>query len=111
MSLPALRVRSRSMRTTGRSDSASAGFCVDEVFLEDVKLRAKFIDAERGTFTSQLYPIGKNTFGRKGGFAKLTFGDGCLTINDMTCRKLYEPAAGRRGMIPPARKKGNENGL
>ena len=63
-------------------------FCVDEVFLQDGKLHAKFIDEEQGAFTSQLYPIGKKTFGRKGGFAKITFGEGCLTVNGITCRKL-----------------------
>ncbi|MBQ6602178.1 MAG: GNAT family N-acetyltransferase [Eubacterium sp.] len=36
-----------------------ADFCVDEVFLEDGKLFAKFIDEEQGSFTGQLYPIEK----------------------------------------------------
>ncbi len=63
-------------------------FCVDEVFLEDGKLCAKFIDAEDGGFTAQLYPIGRKTFGRKGGFAKIIFGDGCLTIDGITFKKL-----------------------
>ncbi len=66
----------------------NAGFCVDEVFLQDGKLYAKFIDAERGEFTGQLYPIGKSTFGRKGGLGKLTFGKGCVMYNDLTCKKL-----------------------
>ena len=65
-----------------------ADFCVDEVFIEDGKLYAKFIDEEQGAFTGQLYPIGKKTFGRKGGFAKLTFGKDCVMYNDHTCKKL-----------------------
>ena len=65
-----------------------ADFCVDEVFLQDGKLYAEFIDEEQGEFTSQLYPIGKKTFGRKGGFAKLTFGKDCVMYDDLTCKKL-----------------------
>ena len=66
-----------------------ADFCVDEVYLEDGGLYAKCIDAERGEITSQLYPIGKKTFGRKGGFAKITFGKDCVTVNDgVACKKL-----------------------
>ena len=67
----------------------NADLCVDEVFLRDGKLYAKFIDTERGEFTGQLYPIGKNAFGRKGGFTKLTFGKDCVTVNEKeTCKKL-----------------------
>ena len=66
----------------------NADFFVDEVFLQDGKLYAKFIDAEDGELISQLYRIGKNTFGRKGGFTKIVFGKGCMTINGTTCKKL-----------------------
>ncbi|MBP5311409.1 MAG: serine hydrolase [Clostridia bacterium] len=66
----------------------NADFCVDEVFMKDGKLYAKFIDEEQGVFTSQLYPIGKKTFGRKGGFAKIILGENCLTVNGITCKKL-----------------------
>ena len=64
-----------------------ADFWVDEVFLEDGSLHGRF-NGEDGEFTSKLYPIGKNTFGRKGGIAKITFGEGSLTVNGVTCRKL-----------------------
>ena len=67
----------------------NADFCVDEVFLQDGKPYARFLDAEDGAFTSQLYPIGKKTFGRKGGFAKIVFGKDCVTVNDgEPCKKL-----------------------
>ncbi|MBQ6117229.1 MAG: serine hydrolase, partial [Oscillospiraceae bacterium] len=66
----------------------NADCCVDEVFLQDGKLHAKFIDAEDGEFTAQLYPIGKKTFGRKGGFARIVFGENCLTVEGVTCQKL-----------------------
>jgi CubicO group peptidase (beta-lactamase class C family)/RimJ/RimL family protein N-acetyltransferase len=66
----------------------NADFCVDVVFLQDGKLYASFLDAEDGPFIGQLYPIGKKTFGRKGGFAKIVFGKDCLTIDGITCKKL-----------------------
>ena len=66
----------------------NADFCVDEVFLQDGKLYASFLDAEDGAFTSQLYPIGKKTFGRKGGFTRIVFGKDCLTVNGISCKKL-----------------------
>ena len=65
-----------------------ADFYIDEVFVEDGKLYARFIDEERGAFTGQLYPNGKKTFGRKGGFTKLIFGRDCVTYNNLTCKKL-----------------------
>ena len=65
-----------------------ADFCVDEVYLEDGDLYARFLD-EGKELTSQLYPIGKKTFGRKGGFAKLVFGKDCVTVNDgEPCKKI-----------------------
>lgn len=65
----------------------NAEICVDEVFMQDGKLYAKFL-GDDGEFNSQLYPIGKKTFGRKGGFVKILFGEGCLTIDGITCKKL-----------------------
>ena len=64
-----------------------AEICVDEVFMQDGKLYAKFL-GDDDEFTSQLYPIGKKTFGRKGGFAKIIFGENCLTTGGITCKKL-----------------------
>ena len=66
----------------------NADLCVDEVFIENGKLYGRFIDGEGSEFTSQLYPIGKKTFGRKGGFARIVFGKVCLTINGTTFQKL-----------------------
>ena len=41
-----------------------------------------------GGFTCNLYPIGEKTFGRKGGIAKIVFGENCLTVNGVACKKL-----------------------
>ena len=69
------------------------GFVIDEVFEKDGELWAKaIIDDddyyEQGDFSFRLYPLGENEFGRKGGFLKVKFGDGCLVMDDITCKKL-----------------------
>ena len=65
-----------------------ADFIVDKVFLKDGELWAKCIDEDGDDMSFRLYPIGENEFGRKGGLLKLTFGDGCVTFDDYTCKKL-----------------------
>ena len=69
------------------------GFVIDEVYEKDGELWAKaIIDDddydEQGEFSFRLYPIGENEFGRKGGFLKVEFGDGCLVMDDIICKKL-----------------------
>ena len=63
-------------------------FIVDEVFMKDGELYANAIIDEDENLTFRLYPIGENEFGRKRGMLKLKFGDGCLTFDDRTCKKL-----------------------
>ncbi|MBR5345742.1 MAG: GNAT family N-acetyltransferase [Clostridia bacterium] len=72
----------------GKYEQLIPDFPLEEVFMQDGKLCAKIAYKEDGDKTYQLYPIGKNTFGRKGGFAKIIFGEGCLTIDGVTCKKL-----------------------
>ena len=69
------------------------GFVIDEVFEKDGELWAKaIIDDddydEQGDFSFRLYPLGENEFGRKGGFLNVKFGEGCLVMDDITCKKL-----------------------
>ena len=71
----------------GRYEQLIENLRLEEVFLQDGDLYAKIVN-EEGGFTSKLYPIGEKTFGRKGGFVKIIFGDNCLTIDGQTCRKL-----------------------
>ncbi|MBR4827451.1 MAG: hypothetical protein IKZ75_01270, partial [Oscillospiraceae bacterium] len=71
----------------GRYEQLNDDFRLEEVFMEDGNLYAR-INGEDGSFTSQLYPIGENTFGRKGGFAKIEFGKDCFTVDGITCRKI-----------------------
>ena len=71
----------------GKYEQLDPDFRLEEVFLREGRLYAKVAN-EDGGFTSKLYPIGEKTFGRKGGFAKILFGDGCLTVDGITCKKL-----------------------
>ena len=71
----------------GRYEQNDPDFRLDEVYMEDGTLYAKVAD-EEGEKVYELYPIGKRTFGRKGGFAKIEFGDNCLVIDGITCKKL-----------------------
>ena len=63
-------------------------FSIDEVFMRDGELHAKAIDEDGDELEFRLYPIGENEFGRKGGMLKLSFGDGCLMMDDTICKKL-----------------------
>ena len=65
-----------------------ADFIVDEVFMKDGELYANAIDDEGDDLSFRLYPIGENEFGRKRGMLKVTFGDGYLMFDDITCKKL-----------------------
>ena len=66
------------------------GFIVEEVWMKDGDLWAKAIDDDGDDLTFRLYPFGEDSFGRKGGYLKVTFGDGCLTIGENTCKKINE---------------------
>ncbi len=65
-----------------------AEFIIDEVFLKDGELHANTIDEDGDEMTFRLYPIGENEFGRKGGMLDLKFGDGCLMMDGITCKRL-----------------------
>ena len=72
----------------GKYEPLAADLPVEEIFMRDGKLYAKIAYKEDGNAACQLYPIAKNTFGRKGGIAKIVFGENCLTVNGITCKKL-----------------------
>ena len=65
-----------------------AEFIVDEVFMKDGDLYATSIDEDGDEMTFRLYPIGEDEFGRKGGMLDLKFGDGCVTYDGSSCKKL-----------------------
>ena len=63
-------------------------FIVDEVTMKDGELYAKAFDEDGDELNFKLYPIGENKFGRKGGMIEIEFGDGCLTFDDVTYKKI-----------------------
>jgi CubicO group peptidase (beta-lactamase class C family)/RimJ/RimL family protein N-acetyltransferase len=71
----------------GKYEQNIEDFRLDEIFLQDGKLYARIL-TEDGEKTNRLYPIGKKTFGRKGGFAKIVFGKDCLSVDGVVCKKL-----------------------
>ena len=71
----------------GKYEQLIEDFRLDEIFMQDGDLYAR-IDNDEGGYTSKLYPIGEKTFGRKGGFAKIIFGENCLIIGGITCKKI-----------------------
>ena len=67
----------------GSYEHIAENFHLDEVFLQDEKLFGK---SEEDTY--QLYAIGENEFGQKGGFHKIIFGQVCLIIDGVICKKM-----------------------
>ena len=71
----------------GRYEKNDENFPLDEIVLKDGALYAK-LSEDGDDWEYRLYPIGENKFGRKGGYVKLTFGEGSITVNGITCKKL-----------------------
>ena len=72
----------------GKYEQLVEDFRLDEVFMDDEDLYIRVLDGEGGESVYQLYPIGEKTFGRKGGLLKVVFGEDCLTIDGITCKKM-----------------------
>ena len=73
----------------GTYEQLCEDFRLEKVWMQDGNLYGSACnDPDDGYFTFKLLPIGENTFGRANGGVKITFGDNCLVIDDVTCRKL-----------------------
>ena len=73
----------------GKYDKAGEDFPIEEVRLQDGELWIRAVWDEDDVLDCQLYPLGENEFGWKGGMVKIAFGEDCLTINGETvCKKL-----------------------
>ena len=72
----------------GRYEQLFPDFLLAEVFMKDGDLYGIQTGRDGGDLTFRLYPIGENRFGRAGGTVEITFGDGCLTIDNTVCKKL-----------------------
>ena len=73
----------------GTYEQLCEDFRLEKVWMQDGNLYGSACNEAGGDyFTFKLLPIGENTFGRANGGVKITFGDNCLVIDDVTCRKL-----------------------
>ncbi len=73
----------------GEYEELVDAFNLKKVWMQDGDLYGLACnDPEKGYFAFKLLPIGENTFGRADGGAKITFGDNCLVIDGITCKKL-----------------------
>ncbi len=73
----------------GSYEQLCEDFRLEKVWMQDGDLYGKACNGPEGEyFTFKLLPIGENVFGRADGGVKITFGDNCLVIDDVTCRKL-----------------------
>ncbi len=63
-------------------------FQLTKVWLQDGDLYGKTSDEAEDGFVFKLLPIGENRFGRAGGAVVIDFGENCLVIDGITCRKL-----------------------
>lgn len=73
----------------GTYEQLCEDFRLEKVWMQDGDLYGKACNGPEGEyFTFKLLPIGENVFGRADGGVKITFGDNCLVIDDVTCRKL-----------------------
>ena len=72
----------------GKYEKLCENFPLEEISLRDGELYAHVVWDEDDVLDCRLYPLGENQFGRKGGMVSIEFGDGCLTIDGVTCKKL-----------------------
>ena len=71
----------------GKYEKGVEDFPLEEVYRKDDALYARLTDGE-DSWEYRLYPLGENTFGRKGGSIEITFGEDCFTVDDETYKKL-----------------------
>ena len=73
----------------GTYEQLCEDFRLEKVWMQNGNLYGSACNETGGDyFTFKLLPIGENTFGRANGGVKITFGDNCLVIDDITCKKL-----------------------
>ncbi len=72
----------------GKYEQNCGYFRLEKVWMKDGDLYGKASNEDLYGFTFRLYPIEGNRFIRKGGYVEIEFGDGCLIIDDITCKKL-----------------------
>ena len=73
----------------GEYEELVEAFMLKKVWMQDGDLYGLACnDPEEDYFEFKLLPIGENTFGRANGSVRISFGDNCLVIDGITCKKL-----------------------
>ncbi len=73
----------------GEYEELVEAFKLKKVWMKDNDLYGLACnDPDEDYFEFKLLPLGENTFGRAEGMVKIAFGDNCLVIDGITCRKL-----------------------
>jgi hypothetical protein len=73
----------------GEYEELAEAFMLKKVWVKDGDLYGLACnDPKEDYFAFKLLPIGENTFGRAKGNVRITFGDNCLVIDGITCKKL-----------------------
>ena len=72
----------------GEYDQLVKDFRLEKIWMKDGDLYGKASNEIRDNFEFKLLPIGENKFGRAGGSVEITFGNGCLIIDDIICKKI-----------------------
>ena len=73
----------------GEYEELVEAFMLKKVWVKDGDLYGLACnDPKEDYFAFKLLPIGENTFGRAKGNVRITFGDNCLVIDGITCKKL-----------------------
>ena len=79
--------RSRWPDFCGEYETNYDSFRLERVFMEGDKLLGRASNEDREGFVFRLIPVADDRFIRKDGMAELKFGDGCVVIDGVECRK------------------------
>ena len=72
----------------GEYETLCKAFMLKKVWMQDGNLYGLANNEVRDNITFKMLPLGENVFGRAGGSVRITFGENCLVIDGITCKKL-----------------------
>ena len=71
----------------GEYETLCKAFMLKKVWMQDGNLYGLASNEVRDDITFKFLPLGENLFGRADGSVRITFGDNCLVIDGITCKK------------------------
>lgn len=71
----------------GEYETLCKAFMLKKVWMQDGNLYGLANNEVRDDITFKFLPLGENLFGRADGSVRITFGDNCLVIDGITCKK------------------------